>query len=90
MPKPTTDLNLKTVLPADYFRRRDSYCTPTRSRVDALCCGKWDTPPENLGRPQEVSWSRRNYNVACTSGAIRGGYAKSISDHISLQCPQQA
>jgi len=33
---------------------RSSYGPPAERpltlRIDALCCGKWGTPPENLGR----------------------------------------
>ena len=38
--------------------------------------------------PQEVSQSRRNYNVRYCSGGIRGSHVRSISDHTPLQCRQ--
>src|SRR5262249_55914362 len=49
-----------------------------RPQIDALCCGKWGTAPENHGRsPRGVvvaaQLQRCMYNVACRSGAVRGG-----------------
>jgi hypothetical protein len=36
--------------------------------------------------PQEVSLSRRNSNIGCCSGVVRGSRVRSISDHTPLQC----
>jgi hypothetical protein len=52
------------------------------------CCGKWGTPPDNFAAPEEMSQPRRNYNVGCSSGAVRGKHVTSISDQTPLQCRQ--
>src|SRR5262249_21913383 len=52
------------------------------------CCGKWGTPPDNFAAPEEMSQPRRNHNVGCSSGAVRGKHVTSISDQTPLQCRQ--